>query len=910
MNKIILMLLSIFINCGNNELSNNKYKADGNSRKRPADLSEDWQSMICMSVSEDGREAKKALENIKFYLKDGEYVQSLANISFHKSKMTLLQYAIFKKAFKTASLMLKKMTPISIVNVNEKGNNALHNVACYGDESDDALELLDELLSYETYSVQNPGALKKLPFDAQSNGQSDQDKKLNINSKNIEGDTPLMFAATTGKKRVVEKLISKDADFIVSNNNGHTALSLSVAHGDVDIFKILLEKNVEIDEYYIYQLMQIAIKKDKKEIFYILFNIKELSDDLKQDLLYFTAEKNKSDILKFLIDTYGDNVDLDCIHTNRKGHKNNLLSLSVENNNLYITGYLLEKGAKNIIIAINLAIQNKYSDFTSLLINGIEKEELFSQKHNNGNNLITLAIVSNNKSALKMLLKKGIDYSEKNNEGYSPIHYLASESIEDSDMNEMLDYLLEAGADIDTADDNNSNTILHIAVINQLPNITKYLLGKGADISITNSRGLTPLHLSVFYGNIDIFKMILEKSHEINEEYLFELTSQAIKFERLDILEILLDIQGLSNHDKHNLLYYAVYRNENNIFKMVIDKYVGSVDLDHIYTNCKDIDEDDLLSLSLRNNNIDITKILLEKGAINIDRALLLAISRNLSEFSSLFINNFDLQTISSVKDSSGRTAITYAVTSNSELILRQLLEKGVDSNIADNEGKTPLYYAIDYLKISAIKMLIDNNSSIVNKPFVDGKTYLHQAIERVLVNSSDENIIILEKILNSPFYKDNDNLELTNSNGETALYTAVRYSFATSNYTLLINIVNLLIEVGANLDALNKDGKNILHLACEHNRDELVKYFSDNHKEFVKKYLNIPCESDGNNTPLHIAVINGNKEILKILLQNNPDYIIKNGDNKTALKLFGSENLTEDQKQCFFLLKKHIESK
>ncbi|MBR2505153.1 MAG: ankyrin repeat domain-containing protein, partial [Elusimicrobiaceae bacterium] len=74
-----------------------------------------------------------------------------------------------------------------------------------------------------------------------------------------------------------------------------------------------------------------------------------------------------------------------------------------------------------------------------------------------------------------------------------------------------------------------------------------------------------------------------------------------------------------------------------------------------------------------------------------------------------------------------------------------------------------------------------------------------------------------------------------------------------------------------------------------------------DGNKEAAEKalkeypdYLNMAYAANGN-TPLHVAVWNGHKDIVELLLaQPAIDTQLKNKDGKTALDLAQEKNLTE----------------
>jgi len=67
--------------------------------------------------------------------------------------------------------------------------------------------------------------------------------------------------------------------------------------------------------------------------------------------------------------------------------------------------------------------------------------------------------------------------------------------------------LLQKGANPDLQD-NNGNTALNIAVINNLPVIVKILLKKGANIKLQNSCGCTALDIATIFNYTEIVQML------------------------------------------------------------------------------------------------------------------------------------------------------------------------------------------------------------------------------------------------------------------------------------------------------------------------------------------------------------------------------------------------------------------
>ena len=63
--------------------------------------------------------------------------------------------------------------------------------------------------------------------------------------------------------------------------------------------------------------------------------------------------------------------------------------------------------------------------------------------------------------------------------------------------------------------DDNGNSYLHLAVINQLENIVRLLIKKGADINMKNNEGNTPLHFAYSTGDIKFIAILIENNGDL-----------------------------------------------------------------------------------------------------------------------------------------------------------------------------------------------------------------------------------------------------------------------------------------------------------------------------------------------------------------------------------------------------------
>ena len=69
-----------------------------------------------------------------------------------------------------------------------------------------------------------------------------------VNQKNQEGFTPLIWAVFERNLELTSFLIDKGARIDESNNNGVTALIMSAGNGEVEIAQLLIDKGADLDK--------------------------------------------------------------------------------------------------------------------------------------------------------------------------------------------------------------------------------------------------------------------------------------------------------------------------------------------------------------------------------------------------------------------------------------------------------------------------------------------------------------------------------------------------------------------------------------------------------------------------------------------------------------------------------------
>ena len=158
------------------------------------------------------------------------------------------------------------------------------------------------------------------------------------------------------------------------------------------------------------------------------------------------------------------------------------------------------------------------------------------------------------------------------------------------------------------------------------------------------------------------------------------------------------------------------------------------------------------------------------------------------------------------------RTLLCEAVRRRKEWAVTLLLENGANSQAFDGKGRQALYYAIDNGQESMVKALLDHgglqDATVYTVP---QRTWLHLAM-------SGGNLNIIEMILKAGVDANEKDIW-----GDTPLHYLTALGL-----THLAQIVNLLLEFGAQVNIVNKIAETPLHLAVSHVRPEVVQILLD----------------------------------------------------------------------------------
>jgi hypothetical protein len=132
-----------------------------------------------------------------------------------------------------------------------------------------------------------------------------------------------------------------------------------------------------------------------------------------------------------------------------------------------------------------------------------------------GNSLLLLAVMNNDFRDFKLLLENGATPSFRNEHADPRERLVVMEQAAISENNEFLQVLLEKGADPNTLDSYLKYGVLLQAVMATKPRNVKLLISYGADINAVGPNGKTPIHSAIAIKNFEIANYLLDKGADL-----------------------------------------------------------------------------------------------------------------------------------------------------------------------------------------------------------------------------------------------------------------------------------------------------------------------------------------------------------------------------------------------------------
>ncbi|WP_341812896.1 ankyrin repeat domain-containing protein [Wolbachia endosymbiont (group A) of Cephus spinipes] len=575
-----------------------------------------------------------------------------------------------------------------------------------------------------------------------------------INAKDNESWMPLHWAVQLGSLDVVKYFVERGANINALTADGRTSLELAVQKNCVDTIEFLKKAQLDLDK----GLLTAVQDGDLNKVEGLANRGASLDTKDNNDwtLLHFAASSNKFDIVKFLLDKNA-NIKAKDVYGNTPLHV-----AAQYDSKLEIVEFLLDKNASGIndvnnngSTPLHVATQGNKPSTVKLLLNrgarievkdsrnrtplDLAKQEgytnivqMIEQRQSDLDEELLTAVRDGNLNEVEDLVSQNANVNTTDIYSWTPLHWATFK-----DHLEIARFLIKKGADINAADKGPyGKKPIHVAAENNSKDIIEFFLSKGVGINDTDKQGYTPLHYAAWRGRLEVAKFLIEeyansifkynngstlpcnaplKNHlhvmkcSIGNRNILEIRDNsgrvplhcAASNGKLDMVKYFIDEEKVDVNIKDNgywtPLHWASWGGHLDVAKYLVDKRAN--------INAKDKGSKIPLNVAIDQKHNDVVKYL-EQAQLDLNKELLIAAKGG------------DLNKVI------------------------DLISKGANVNVKDNNDDTPLHLAVGYLDV--VKYLISKGANI-NAKCKAGKTTLDIARDR-----GHNNVInYLEKELN-----------------------------------------------------------------------------------------------------------------------------------------------------------------
>jgi serine/threonine-protein phosphatase 6 regulatory ankyrin repeat subunit B len=426
---------------------------------------------------------------------------------------------------------------------------------------------------------------------------------------------------------------------------------------------------------------------------------------------------------------------------------------------------------------------------------------------------------------------------------------------------EIVQYLMEHGPWTDEEKADRATKALPAPCQSGDLEIAKYLVEScRADVNAHGSDdrfiGLTPLVVACENGCLEIVQYLVEKCNADVEVYStdYQKLNPLLKACEYGYLEI---IQYLIEKCHANLETARGRNKEASPLRLAIKS--GKLDaVQYLLAKCPAEKGETALHAAVQSHKFGVVQFWVEIGPINIEAT-----------------------------DSNGNTALHEAARYGSLDMVQLLVEKmGSIVEAKNSEQRTALHMACDSHcadAIAVVKYFVEERRVNVNLPTSQGETALH-------IVSKKRNVEMVQCLIQSGRIM---NVNAFDRNGQTAMHSClVHIQHSLSDEDDCLQIIKIFATVDeANFETRDKDGRTILHLACEKAWFEVVHYLVQECRVNVNTANNLgETASIIASRERSVAIV----QCLTSLLHLNVNAADKNG--RTALHFACSALVDEEQ--------------
>ncbi len=316
--------------------------------------------------------------------------------------------------------------------------------------------------------------------------------------------TPIYIASQLGHTKIVEYLISKEANINMVAKEKQSPLAIAAKQDRGHIVKILIEAGADVEYVNRTNPIHEAAKEGHLEVIKLLVELGNADVDSRtqkgETALAIATCKGFEEIVEYLLLKGADVNSTDNMGNSpiNEASSANIIKILIEHganveqvqhrDDQYNWMRPSFRAGHDGLRPIHSAIyDNNYKALEILVLQG--KADVNALDNSGDTALITAAYTGNN-DQVAFLLDHGTDPNIENNAGYTCLHAAARNHNLDT-----LKFLLESGKiNINFQSRKTGNTALHmVSILGSDTYIINYLISSNADVNAINNRGESPL---------------------------------------------------------------------------------------------------------------------------------------------------------------------------------------------------------------------------------------------------------------------------------------------------------------------------------------------------------------------------------------------------------------------------------
>ncbi|MBP5426647.1 MAG: ankyrin repeat domain-containing protein [Clostridiales bacterium] len=636
------------------------------------------------------------IEEIRFLLENGAFAREL-----DFNGISLLMYAIKIEDMELVEdLVENKMLDVN--HVDNFGESVIQYAVKSGDAEmfeyiiDKGAVINGDIWDMLVYAVKSPGDSKIAQYLINN-------YDINLNERDDDGNTILMYALETGKIELVSELINRGALVTVRNDKGENILMCASKSGRVDVINYLIKKDImpnvnEKTRYGVTALMIAASKRNKpicRRLLALGANV-SCVDNEGRDALFYAALEGSKNLVEYFLRKRRNKFKYD------KNYKT-LLMYAIESNNNSLIWHLIKR--KESLVATDIekrtvlmyAAQEGNENLVKYLVEKGLKVNVEDKEHNT---VLMYAVMSGNLSMAEYLVSKGanvdvcMDRLQLIDEAQAKTNDAFLKSVNENNLNLVKFWVGVCGACVNYCKGTETPFIVAVKLNNNI--ICDYLIYNGADINMPDDNGKNPLMYAIESGNENMFWYLIDNDADVsevdgNEKTALMYAARAGKLSMVKYLTKILDLNQIDKCGRTEIMYAAMSKNVE-VIQYLLDRgaRVDIVDNDGytFFTYLADVDLEDIAY-----NEGELEKTIVKKvWDVNVE-----------------VLNKQDIY---------GKTALIHAVESGNKFMVNLLLSKNVDISLRDNTKRTAKDHAYELRYFSMVNSL--NNVRAVSYNTID----------------------------------------------------------------------------------------------------------------------------------------------------------------------------------------------